>query len=457
MRKVIINKDCSLENRLQILRKEELVKLLLHLRTRYDHFDFATLNWLKANRKQGSSVEIPNDSDLADQLLLETWSLAESIIEKFNEYGGGDGSDEDMAYDYLSELEEIAEKENISREARHKLMDGAFEQYHLHNSGFDDTLDELMFGLCKDRKDWEYLVSLYMRNPSKWEKKRAMKIYAEHLGDDKSYLTLRASQMKYGMDYLDLVKYYIQKGMDEKALETAEKGIVEGDGRCTELFSYLFAHYEELDCTGDIDRLIRTAVERKTEGLEMLKRGFEHHSRKGNYDKAKEYLLLGYDHLRWGGHFDYFMKMQNYLKREEWDHIETGYLENVKKDNLKDYLTILMHRGEKADVLKLVLDHPNVVGSVWLGRNADFTDEFAAKLRTDYPIEIAGYYLKRARKHITAGKRGGYSVARRYLEEARDIYLEKLDDEDEWKSAIAIIRGEFRKRRALLKELEGLE
>ncbi|MEW5936943.1 MAG: hypothetical protein AB1665_03875 [Candidatus Thermoplasmatota archaeon] len=451
------NRVCSLENRLRTLGKEKLIKLLLHLRTRYDHFDFVTLNWLKTNQKKDESVETPNETGLTDQLFLETWCLAESIIEKFNEYGGGDESEEEMAYDYLNELEEIAEKENVSREARSEVIGRAFEQYHFHNSGFDDTLNDIMFGLCKDREDWEYLASLYMKNPSRWEKEKAMEIYAEHLGDDKSYLALRTSQMKYGMDYWDLVGYYIQKGMDEKALETAERGILEGEGRCTELFSYLFDHYEKLDCTGDIDRLIRTALERKTEELEMLKRGFGYHSKKGNYNKAKEYLLAGYDHLRWGGHFDYFMKMQNYIKREEWDNIETGYLKKVKKDNLKDYLAILMQRGEKAEVLRLVLNPPNDVGGVWFRPNVDVTEEFAAKLRTDYPNEIAGYYLRRARKYILAGQRGNYRVARRYLETVRDTYLEELDDEDSWKSAITRIRGEFQKRRALLEELEGLE
>jgi hypothetical protein len=68
-------------------------------------------------------------------------------------------------------------------------------------------------------------------------------------------------------------------------------------------------------------------------------------------------------------------------------------MEKIKKDNSKDYLSILMHRGEKAEALKLVLDLSNDVGGGWLGLNADFTDEFASKLRTEYPNEIAGYYL----------------------------------------------------------------
>jgi hypothetical protein len=456
MRKKMKSKVCFLEDMLQNLGKKELIELLLHLRSLYGHFDFETLNWLKAKEKQGNTVNMPNESGLNDQLLLETWSLAERIIEEFNEYGGGPESEEETAYDYLNEMEEIAQKENVSRKARHEVIDGAFEQYHLHNSGFDDALDDLMFGLCRVREDWKYLVSLYMKNPSEWEKKRAMEIYEEHLGDDDSYLTLRTSQMEYGMDYWDLVEYYRKKGMDEKALETAEKGILKGKGRCTELFSYLFVHYEKLDSTGDIDRLIRTALERKTEELEMLKKGFGYHSMKGDYEKAREYLLAGYEHLRWGGHFDYFMQMQNYVKREEWKNIEAIYMEKVRKDNPKDYLSILMHRGEKAEALKLVLDPSNDVGGGWLGLNADFTDEFASRLRTEYPNEIAGYYLKRARKYIMFGQRGNYRVARRYLEKVKDTYLEELDDEDTWKSTIAGIRDEFQKRRALLEEMGGL-
>ena len=212
-----------------------------------------------------------------------------------------------------------------------------------------------------------------------------------------------------------------------------------------------------LPISSDIDRLIRTARERKTEELEMLKRGFRHHSKKDNYDKAREYLLAGFEHLRWGGEFDYFMKMQNYIKSEEWKKIEAGYLEKIKKDNFKDYLAILMHRGEKAEALKLVLDPPKDGGNVWFREDIDFTDEFAAKLGADYPEEIAGYYLKRARKYIMAGQRGNYRIARRYLEKAKDTYMKDLDDSASWKSAIKQIRDEFRKRRALLEELEGIE
>jgi acetoin utilization deacetylase AcuC-like enzyme len=43
--------------------------------------------------KKGNTVNIPNESGLNDQLLLETWSLAERIIEEFNEYGGGPESE----------------------------------------------------------------------------------------------------------------------------------------------------------------------------------------------------------------------------------------------------------------------------------------------------------------------------------------------------------------------------
>ena len=38
---------------------------------------------------------------------------------------------------------------------------------------------------------------------------------------------------------MDLVKFYVEKGDLEKALETAEKGILEGEGWITELLEFL--------------------------------------------------------------------------------------------------------------------------------------------------------------------------------------------------------------------------
>jgi hypothetical protein len=48
------SKACFLEDMLQNLGKNELIELLLHLRSLYSHFDFETLNWLKAKEKKAT-------------------------------------------------------------------------------------------------------------------------------------------------------------------------------------------------------------------------------------------------------------------------------------------------------------------------------------------------------------------------------------------------------------------
>lgn len=156
---------------------------------------------------------------------IEYWRNSRSIISEFNCYGGGPEEEEEEAYEWLEKISGLIRENKITPEAKRRFMDEAFIEYDAGNSGFDDSLMDLFFELCKEKDEWEFLVQKLNRGKSDWGKKLVMEIYRDHLKDDSRYLEERLKNLQYGMDYWDLVQYYTDKGNEELALEIAHKGI----------------------------------------------------------------------------------------------------------------------------------------------------------------------------------------------------------------------------------------
>jgi hypothetical protein len=105
------------------------------------------------NRKQVSKA-------LNEERLWENWYDAKSIISQFNEYGGGPEDEEEECYGYLDDIEELAEKGEISTEVKFEFMDELFKEYNVGNSGFDDgymlyTLQDKRRMAISREKTWE--------------------------------------------------------------------------------------------------------------------------------------------------------------------------------------------------------------------------------------------------------------------------------------------------------------
>jgi len=81
-------------------------------------------------------------------------------------------------------------------------------------------------------------VEKLAKRPSDWRKGLIMRIQKSYLCNEKAYLEMRMENLHYGMDYRDLVEFYVNKGYLQKGLETAEQGILKGEGRLTDLFNF---------------------------------------------------------------------------------------------------------------------------------------------------------------------------------------------------------------------------
>ncbi|MCD4767198.1 MAG: hypothetical protein K8R34_11870, partial [Methanosarcinales archaeon] len=355
------------------------------------------LEWFKEKQKTAPETDANGDlASLDDNLLFEYWEDARRIISEFNEYGGGPEDAEYEAYGYLDNISELIKEGNITADAKFDFLDEAFEEYYYENSGFEDGLMDVFFEICQTKEEWEYLVKKLDEHPSKWRKKMIMRIQRKYLHDDEAYLKERMKNLQYGMDYWDMVEYYDENGDLPKALETAEEGILKGEGRLTELFEFLSEHFAKKEDTANLERIVHTALSRQSEEKNMLDRLFEHYKLMGDYKNAKETLLESFGFTSWHcSYYDEYRRMKEFLKDQDWKSIEPEIVNKIKEKDLNDYLRICLDKNMKETVIETILNKGSPRGRLGL-LNDDGFDEFADKLEYDFPEKVIEYYWQKA-------------------------------------------------------------
>ena len=438
-----------LDEELKSLDARDLYNLVQNLISKNPEVHRLVLEWFKEKAEASSVAE--EVTTLNDELLMEYWEKAENIISEFNEYGGGPEDEEEEAYQWLNEISELIRKGNISSDAKIGFLDDAFVEYDIGNSGFDDALMDIFFEICETKEEWEYLVEKLAKRPSDWRKKLIMNIQKDYLRDERAYLEMRMENLHYGMDYWDLVEFYVNKGDLQKGLETAEHGILKGEGRLTDLFQFLFERFAAKRDTPNVERIVRVALTRKSEEKNMLDRLFEYYKTQGNYEKAKEALQKAYKIMRYGNYYAEYKKMKAFLRAADWKQVEPEIFKDVQEKDICDYLRICLDKNMKEAVLHTILNPPEMQ---WGMRN-EF-DEFAAKLEEDFPERIIEYYWQSAYRNIPGGNRGTYRIAAGYLAKVKHIYINLLKDESGWKNRFFELKVEFKNRPAFLDEVRKL-
>lgn len=443
----------SLYERLRYLNTSEFYDLVSTLMIKKPELHQLVLEWFK--EKQESIPETITDDDIVsinDGLLFEYWEDARSIISEFNELGGGPEDDEEEAFGYLEKISELIQERGLSTAAKLEFLDEAFKEYNIHNSGFEDGLLDIFFEICQTKEEWEYLVKKLDEYPSDWRKEQIMTIQREYLHDDEAYLQERMQILSSGMDYWDLVEYYVEKGDQVKALETAEMGVLKGEGRVTELFEFLWEYYSKKEDTVNLERLVQTALSRNTQQKNMLGRLFEYYRSKGDYESAKAALLKSFEFTR-DKYYEEYKKLKGFLKVPDWKSIEPEIFNRIKEKDFHDYLRVCLDKGMKETVLKSIFNPPK--NRFGYSIEDDF-DEFADKLANDFPDKIIEYYWQKAYRNIPNGNRKTYSIAAKYLGKVKDIYINILKNEAGWIKRFSDLKSEFKKRPAFLEIVSRL-
>ncbi|WP_078410119.1 hypothetical protein [Priestia abyssalis] len=445
-----MKQELSIQELCQDLEKEELIQLVTHLSDEYADIDMAIMEWYASQKGLNKSSTLPN------KLLWEYWERAEEIISDFNDYGGGPEHLEYEAAEYLEKIRELSLQSTLSLEEKRTLMNRAFSQYAIGNSGFDDALIDFIYELCDSNSDWEHVIKLLKTEPRSWNEKLIMGIYKNQLHDDEAYLERRLQTLEYGMDYWDLVGYYVSKCEVSKAVEVAQSGMEKGKGRITELVLFLFDYYEKQKDDRQIDALIEQSFQRNEEITLVGERAFDYFKQQGDYEKAKNQLLRMFrtSYFR-KKHYEYYKVLKNYLTAEDWDEVKGELLQIAKKENVTDYMTICYEEENYDEVLNIILQQER--RPYGYGYMQPSWDRFADKLAERYPRQISEYYWNKGCSFIPDGNRKTYKEAAKYLQKVRNIYQNLLTESDVWQSRLAALKMQHKNKRAFLDEIRVVE
>ncbi|MFC3885585.1 hypothetical protein ACFOU2_19775 [Bacillus songklensis] len=211
-----MKQELSIQELCKGLEKEELIQLVTHLSDQYADIDMAIMEWYALRKGLNKTSPLPN------KLLWEYWERAEEIISNFNDYGGGPEHLEYEADEYLEKIRELLLQSPLSPEEKRSMMNRAFKQYAIGNSGFDDALIDFIYDMCDSDSDWKHVIKLLQKEPSFWNEKLIMGIYKNKLHNDEAYLERRLQSLEYGMDYWDLVEHYVSKRNMSEAMAVAQ-------------------------------------------------------------------------------------------------------------------------------------------------------------------------------------------------------------------------------------------
>ncbi|MFQ6033157.1 MAG: tetratricopeptide repeat protein, partial [Candidatus Zixiibacteriota bacterium] len=267
----------------------------------------------------------------------------------------------------------------------------------------------------------------------------------------------------YGRDYWDLAEFFINKGESEKAVEVAEEGLSKGEGRLTELFEFLTNHYAKNRDTANLERIVQHALKKKSDEKTMLDKLFIYYESQNDYEKAKKVLLQAFEYVKTAGYgqkaslYTHYNKMKQFLTGVDWKNIEPKIIAAIREKDLKGYLRICLDKGMKREVVDILLHPPKKQSMIgfWFETEYDF-DEFASRLKEEFPEDIIKYYWQKAYSYIKNGNRKTYRIATEYLAKVKQIYIDILEEESQWKRRFTDIKAEFKKRPAFLQEVEEL-
>ena len=370
----------------------------------------ASYGVLTQNRNK---ADFENENNYSEYSSL--WGEAEEIISKFNEYGGGDEDDEEIVYDNLNKIVEIFQQEKLDEKTKIEFINNCFECYFWGNSGFDDLLRDGAFDVCNSEENWLLVIEKLRKSNSSYDQERIMDIYKDKLNDDDSYLKFRMGKLYYGMDYLDLVDYYIKKKNIEKAVKIAKEGIEKGEGRIIDLIEFLLKFY----------------IKNK------------------DYENSLKYYIQSFNE---DPSFEEYKKIKQFCKKEDFKKVSKKLYELINDGRSREV---------KAEIDFYNEDYQLVFNYV-KERELDFfydgtLKNWAQKLEPHFPEEILSIYLNKVMRILEHKLSKEYPIAEYYIDRIRKIYLEIIHNEKEWGSLMLLLKEKSIKLPSFQKVLQNFK
>jgi len=393
----------------------------------------------------------PVHKNLAEgNLLLKLWENARIVIHEATALGGCSDEEEVDAYDELEEISKLVQKSEISWEFRREVVDEMLEQIGLDNSGFTDPLADAAEEMCRTPEERVYYAERLAECGNRYYKDHAA-MMLQDLGHMEKALDVRKANLEYGDDYLKLAGMLDGLGNPDAALEVALAGLDLGDGRLDGLYRYLFDRYESNQDAKAIQNLYEAALKKRSD-LEVVSEWmYGYFKRKGDDPGQKRMLHALIKTCCNATAKKWYEQCRADFPKDEWQKVEVGLLQTVKKKNLKDYLDICMEKGDRKEVLDCVV---GTQGSrAW--ESVDAGHRLSRLLARDYPDEILKLYWREVQSLIAQGKDREYRVAASTLKEIKAIQKSR-HLVDEWQRSFDDLKNVHRRRKNFLREIAGL-
>ena len=156
--------------------------------------------------------------------------------------------------------------------------------------------------------------------------------------------------------------------------------------------------------------------------------------------------------------YAHYNKMKQFLVEADWKEIEPKIIRDVREKDLEDYMRICLDNNMKKEVVDLLLNPQKKRPGTGLVSEREYNfDEFAKRLKEEFPEDIIKYFWQKAYSNIQNGNRETYRTAARYLEMVKHIYIDILHVKSRWEQRFSNLKVEFKKRPAFLEELENYE
>jgi len=398
--------DDPLASLLETASKEKLIDLLVHVaRTRpavrHECLDYLNKHAsLSPSRKKQSEVE----------KLLALWAELAPDLDELDAYGGGDYDADIRVSSLLQEIAQALSRKKIDAGYRQKLLDNALPYIESGNAGLDDDLYDLAYAACYTDDDWRALAETFETMGGDWKIDHARRIY-RRLGDREKYLELRQHKLATGADYHDLADFYWKAGERQKAMEVAEAGLRQGEGRMDELRQF-------------VARRVKSA---------------------GNRER---YLALQFDQAIDPLTCDKYKAFRKLCTVAEWKSYETKILAKLENARETEQLRIRMHRKEYEEAVA-VLSRSRYPIYAW---DSAYELQTARRLEGRYPEAILKYYLSGLGNLKTNASRKEYARKAHVMSKVRRVLVDVLRDPSRWRDFALKVKKDNIKRPAFQEE-----
>jgi len=401
------------------------------------------------------------------------WAVADRVLAELNEYGMDGSSLENVAANALDEIVKLFSDNQSMKEQRQEIIEELMDYYIKGNCGMVDDICNTAVELCKEKSDYQVVIERLEAH----QKQADFKSYHKDLlaslyktiGDEKGQLRTLESHLEYGVDYWRLAEYWLKKDNKDKALEIAQTGLEKGQGRKTELYSFLQNHYQEAQNYGEIFQLLKhkiahNHIDGDYEGRHLAKDSaykclHEHYEKENNYGGLAELLDLHF--AAKDVNLNLYKTAKTILNEPDWENFEKKIFDHLGKASRKSdayYPWIEHHSSDEAIALAEIYNFKKDMAKLFelVKDKTDLLVKYEPKLVSIYPE----FYLKKYREHSDKliGLRGreNYERAVKYIRSMKKIYLELLERPEEWNIYIYKLRNDNKKLRALHEELHGL-